>query len=108
MTIAIMACRKLVGKCSGTGCFKAYNNSTDAFELYGDNKPLLGSFFYCSGCGQTIGKDDDWDHKIKQLKNNDVDTVHLALCTKVECNEYEKHEQMLKNEGFKIVHGSHR
>lgn len=107
MAIAIMACRKLVGKCSGTGCFKAYNNSKVAFELYGNNKPVLGSFFYCSGCEETIGKDEDWEHKITQLKNNNVDTVHLSLCVKVECNKYEKHEEMLKKEGFKVVHGSH-
>ena len=34
MNIAIMACRKLSNKCSGTGCFNAYNNSQDAFECY--------------------------------------------------------------------------
>ncbi len=32
MSIAIMACRKLVGQCAGTGCFDAYNNLTDTFE----------------------------------------------------------------------------
>ncbi len=34
MSIAIMACRKLVGQCAGTGCFDAYNNLTDTFRKY--------------------------------------------------------------------------
>lgn len=107
MAIAIMACRKLVGKCSGTGCFKVHNDSKAAFEIYGDNKPILASFFYCCGCEETKIKDEDWKHKIDQLKNNNVDTVHVALCIKVECDYYEKHEEMLKNEGFKVIHRSH-
>lgn len=107
MAIAIMACRKLVGKCSGTGCFKAYNNSTAAFEIYGDNKPALSSFFYCIGCNDTITNDEDWNHKIQQLKKNNVDTIHLSRCIKVECDHYEKHREILINEGFKVVLGSH-
>ncbi len=107
MSIAIMACRKLVGKCSGTGCFNAYNNSTAAFEIYGDNRQSLASYFYCSGCKETLSGDEDWNHKIEQLKKREVDIIHLALCIKVECDNYEKHEKMLEKEGFKIVHGSH-
>ncbi len=49
MSIAIMACRKLVGQCAGTGCFDAYNNLTDTFRKYENSKPILSSFFYCSG-----------------------------------------------------------
>lgn len=107
MAIAIMACRKLVGQCSGTGCFKAYNESTKAFEIYKSNKPELASFFYCNGCKETKFKDEDWNHKIIQLKKNNVDTIHLARCIEVECNEYGRHEEMLKGEGFKVIHGSH-
>ncbi len=36
MSIAIMACRKVIGKCAASGCFKAYNNSTAAFSIYGE------------------------------------------------------------------------
>ncbi|MBO3444611.1 CGGC domain-containing protein [Clostridium sp. CCUG 7971] len=107
MNIAIMACRKLVPKCSGSGCFKAYNNSEKAFEIYKDENCELSSFFYCAGCNETITQDEDWSHKINQLKNNNVEVIHLAYCIKVECKHYEKHEDMLSKEGFKIVHGSH-
>lgn len=107
MAIAIMACRKLVGQCSGTGCFKAYNECKKAFEIYKNNKPELASFFYCSGCKETKFKDEDWNHKITQLKKNNVDTVHLAFCIDVECDQYEKHEEILRGEGFKVIRGSH-
>ena len=46
MSIAVMACRKMIGKCAASGCFKAYNNSTAAFSIYGENKEDLASFFY--------------------------------------------------------------
>ncbi|MEF9992304.1 MAG: CGGC domain-containing protein [Paraclostridium sp.] len=108
MNIAIMACRKLTNKCSGTGCFDAYNDSKYAFECYKEEKPVLSSFFYCSGCKKTIFEDEDWENKINQLKKRNVEVVHLALCTKIECRNYEKHEELLKKEGFKVIHGTHK
>ncbi len=108
MSIAIMACRKLVGQCSGTGCFDAYNTLTDAFQKYENSKPILSSFFYCSGCNKTILAQEDWNHKIEQLKRKKVSTIHIALCIKVECDNYNKHEVLLKNHGFNVIHGTHR
>lgn len=108
MAIAIMACRKLMSKCSGTGCFKAYNNSRDAFEVYGDNKEDLSSFFYCSGCCDTMTRDENWKHKIAQLRKNNVKTIHISKCISVECNDYDRHENILKKEGFNVIHGSHK
>lgn len=107
MAIAIMACRKLMNKCSGSGCFKAYNNSEAAFDIYEDNKEELGSFFYCSGCSVTMTDDEDWQHKIAQLRKNNVKIIHIAKCIEVECNDYDKHERILKKEGFEVIHGSH-
>ncbi|MEG1483610.1 CGGC domain-containing protein [Clostridium sp.] len=108
MAIAIMACRKLMNKCSGTGCFKAYNNSTDAFKIYGANKEDLSSFFYCSGCYDTMTTSENWKHKIAQLKKNNVKTIHISKCIDVECDNYDKHEIILRKEGFNIIHGSHK
>ncbi|MGL4914455.1 MAG: CGGC domain-containing protein [Romboutsia sp.] len=108
MKIAIMACRKLIGKCSGSGCFDAYNESKDAFEVYNDDKPVLSSFFYCSGCKTTLGESENWEHKMAQLKRKGVDTIHISLCIKVECDNYSKHEKILKNYGFNVVHGTHK
>lgn len=108
MAIAIMACRKLMSKCSGTGCFKSYNNSRDSFEVYRNNKEDLSSFFYCSGCSDTITIDENWKHKIAQLRKNNVKTIHISKCISVECNEYDRHEKILKKEGFEVVHGTHK
>lgn len=108
MAISIMACRKLVNKCSGTRCFKVYHESEDYFSIYKDDKKMLASFFYCAGCKETLYKDEDWKHKIKQLKNNEVDTIHIARCIEVECDDYDKHQKMLEEEGFNIVKGTHK
>lgn len=107
MKIAIMSCRKLMGMCSGSGCFEAYNNLDDAFDIYKE-KPELASFFYCIGCEDTLVEGEDWEHKMKQLQNKNVENIHLALCTKIECDNYKKHENILRNYGFNIVHGSHK
>ncbi|MGG7078971.1 CGGC domain-containing protein [Clostridium sardiniense] len=108
MAIAVMACRKMTSRCSGTGCFKAYNSSTDAFEVYGDNREDLSSFFYCSGCSDTMTKDENWSHKIAQLKKNNVKTIHISRCINVNCDNYDRHEKILKKEGFEVVHGTHK
>ncbi|WP_024615748.1 CGGC domain-containing protein [Clostridium sp. Ade.TY] len=107
MSIAIMACRKLIGKCAGSGCFKAYNNSDKAFSIYGDNKEELASFFYCIGCKETLIEGENWKHKISQLKKNNVKVVHISDCIKRECETYKKHEELLKKEGFEVIHGTH-
>lgn len=105
MAIAIMSCRKLIGICSGTGCLDAYNESKDAFV---NNKEILASFFQCIGCIDTIKKDEDWNHKIKQLKNKNVDTIYISKCINVECKDYDKHRRILENQGFKVIDGTHR
>lgn len=108
MSIAIMVCRKVIGKCAGSGCFKAYNRSEKAFERYKEAPQELGSFFYCSGCEDTLSAEgENWQHKMKQIKKNGVATVHLSHCIKSKCHRYESHETILKQEGFEVVHGSH-
>ena len=87
MSIAIMSCRKLVNKCTGTGCFRAYYENRDSFSIYKDKNDVLMSFFYCIGCKETIHEDEDWNHKIKQLKSAEVYTIHIARCREVECND---------------------
>lgn len=107
MSIAIMACRKVIGKCAASGCFKAYNNSTAAFSIYGENKEDLSSFFYCAGCKDTLVEGENWTHKVKQLKKNGVETIHISHCIESKCDDLKKHERILEKEGFKIVHGTH-
>ena len=108
MAIAIMSCRKRMNKCSGTKCFKVYRNSEDAFKVYGENKEDLNSFFYCVGCSDTITEGENWKDKMKELKESDIKTIHISRCISVMCNNYDKHEKILKNEGFEVVHGTHK
>lgn len=108
MSIAIMSCRKLVNKCTGTKCFKAYHKNKDAFSIYKDKQEMLLSFFYCVGCNETVYKDEDWKYKIKQLKNSGIDTIHIAKCIEVECDDYDKHQRILEKEGFNVIKGTHK
>lgn len=108
MNIAIMICRKLINKCSCTGCFDVYNSLSDSFEIYESEKPKLVSIFCCKGCDSTKFEGEDWCHKINQLKNRDVYNIHLAKCVEIECEDYEKQVQDLKNEGFKVIRGTHK
>ncbi len=45
MGIAIMSCRKLINKCTGTGCFRAYYKNIDSFSIYKEKNYILMSFF---------------------------------------------------------------
>lgn len=107
MSIAIMACRKVLGKCAASGCFKSYNNSEKAFEIYGDKKEELASFFYCSGCVDTLVQGENWTHKVKQLRKNGVETIHIAHCIESKCYDIKRQEKLLEKEGFKIILGTH-
>lgn len=108
MAIAIMSCRKLINKCAGTKCFKVYHENEDSFSIYKDKKEMLVSFFHCAGCKETLYKEEDWQHKINQLKNSGVNTIHIARCIEVECDDYNKHQRILEKEGFKVVNGTHK
>lgn len=108
MAIAIMSCRKLINKCAGTKCFEVYHENKDAFSEYKDKNEMLVSFFHCVGCNETLFKDEDWQHKIKQLKNSNVKIIHMAKCIEVECDDLEKHRRILEKEGFEVVNGTHK
>lgn len=108
MNIAIMYCRKLINKCSGTGCFDAYNECKDKFEEFEYNKPTLSSFFTCSGCKETLLDGEDWEHKINQLNKKNVERIYMATCIGIECKELEKQEKMLSKEGFDVIWGTHK
>ncbi|WP_341349584.1 CGGC domain-containing protein [Clostridium saudiense] len=45
MGIAIMSCRKLINKCTGTGCFRSYYENIDSFSIYKEKNDILMSFF---------------------------------------------------------------
>ncbi|MGX8794996.1 CGGC domain-containing protein [Fusibacter sp. JL298sf-3] len=106
MKIAVMACRKLVNKCTGIGCYNAFHKKAHAFAPYVNEDVEMSCLFYCAGCAETVYDGEDWSHKVEQLKRNGVETVHLARCIEVECAQYHAHINRLEPH-FKVVCGSH-
>ena len=105
MNIAILICNKLSYECCGVGCFEAFNNKVKGFEIYKDEDVKLCGFMHCNGCGKDFEK--ELDYKINQLKNKNVTIIHMALCVKVECKEYETIQKTLEDAGFEVVYGTH-
>lgn len=106
MNIAIMVCKKMTFECSGTWCFKAFNEREKAFDIYKDNSKVnLCSFFHCNGCGSDLDK--ELEYKVTQLNKMEVDTVHMSRCIEVECNRYNEIKDFLIKNNFKVVEGTH-
>ncbi|WP_142413675.1 CGGC domain-containing protein [Hathewaya massiliensis] len=105
MNIAILVCNKMTYECAAVGCFEAFNNKSKAFEIYKGKEVILKSLFHCNGCGKDLEK--EMEYKIKQLKNLNVETIHMARCIEVECNRYDKIKNFFEEKGFKVVKGSH-
>ena len=83
--VAIYICDTVSKKCTATGCFKAFNNKADSFEIY-DNGLQLVAFNTCNGCDKDpIGS---LDIKIEKLKKAGVDSVHLSTCIRGRCEHY--------------------
>lgn len=103
--IAIMVCNKVTYICTGAGCFNAFNKKTKAFERYNNQEILLGGFFHCNGCDEE--REVDLVDKLKVLKKNNVEVIHMALCIDVECSNPERLEKIIVDNGFSIVKGTH-
>lgn len=103
--IAILTCNKMTYKCSGIGCFDAFNNRTKAFERYGDEDIVLRTFFHCNGCDKDFAEENHY--KLEQLKKRNVTIIHMALCIDVECYRYNEIKQHIISKGFQVVEGTH-
>lgn len=79
MKIAILTNASTMDKCTGRGCFKAFNGRKDAFEGY-DAAVELVAFTHAGG---------DLDKKIRKLKDNGVEVVHLSTCLRGKHGDYE-------------------
>lgn len=101
--IAIMVCGEVTCKCTGNGCFKAFNEKKDAFSTYEDVQMV--AFTHCEQCN---GLDDGFEKKIQKLKAARIDTLHLSTCIRGRCPKYELMADIF-SEHFNIVgytHGS--
>lgn len=105
--ICIFICGTTSKKCLAKGCFRTFNEKSDAFECHQEIDVKLVGFNTCSGC------DDDpignLKLKMEKMAAANVDTVHLSTCMRGHCEHYEEFASMLSNKGFEVVgytHGS--
>ena len=101
--IVILVCKEVSDKCSGNGCFKAFNERKDAFLGY-DGRAQMFGFTHCSGCGG----EELLDYKIEKWIKNDIDTIHLSTCMRSRCTGYEDLAKKLSKH-FDVIgytHGS--
>lgn len=96
MKIAILVREETADKCIGKGCLNAFNKRLDAFSKYGEEAELI-AFTHIGG---------DLDHKIKRLKENGVDVVHLSTCMRSKSDQYDSLTIRLSNY-FKVVGYTH-
>lgn len=98
MKIAILVNEDTMNRCTGKGCFNAYNKRIDSFSNYGSEVELI-AFTHVGG---------DLEYKVENLIKNGVEVVHLSTCLRA---KYEDYDSLVKSlaEHFKVVgytHGS--
>jgi len=101
--IAIMVCGEVSSKCTGNGCFRAFNERKDAFSKYKDVQMV--AFTHCNHC---VTGESNFDKKIEKLKSARVDTIHLSTCIRGRCERYEQMAKEFSNH-FDVIgytHGS--
>ncbi|KAJ51866.1 putative metal-binding protein [Clostridium tetanomorphum] len=84
--IGIINCLEVSKRCSGSGCFKAFNNRSGSFEKYINEESELVSFIQCDGCSNTAVN--DLILKAKQLKELGIKRIHLSSCIRSKCPWY--------------------
>lgn len=100
MKIAILVNESTMDRCTGRGCFNAFNKRLDAFAGYDESAELI-AFTHTGG---------DLDRKIEKFIKEKVDVVHVSTCAR---SKYTGYEELLErlSENFKVVgytHGSDR
>jgi predicted metal-binding protein len=109
--IAIFNCEMANATCTGSGCFKAFNNKEAFFERYADEGAELISFARCNGCGHDWDNDEGLAKKIDRLKNMGAEVVHFGACTihdGKECSFITRLGEKFESMGIEVVHGTHR
>ncbi|WP_027626124.1 CGGC domain-containing protein [Clostridium lundense] len=84
--IGIINCLEVSKRCSGSGCFKAFNNKSGSFEKYTEEDSELLSFIQCNGCTDNSVK--ELLIKAEDLKKLGVTTIHLSSCIRSKCPWY--------------------
>ncbi|MCB2288550.1 CGGC domain-containing protein [Clostridium sp. CS001] len=96
MKIAILVNEGTMDRCTGKGCFNAFNKKIDAFSSYGPEVELV-AFTHAGG---------DLERKIEKLIENGVEVVHLSTCLRGKYENYDSLAHRLA-EHFKVVGHTH-
>ena len=102
-SIGIINCFEVSKRCSGSGCFKAFNNKTGSFNEYNDESQLL-SFVHCNGCSENSVE--QVVERAKRMKEVGVDTIHLSSCIRSKCQYYKEFIDELSKD-FEVVDYTH-
>lgn len=94
--VGIINCYEVSTRCSGSGCFKAFNNKTGAFEEYQGEEIELVSFVHCNGCNEASVE--EVLTKAKKMKAVGVEYIHLSSCVKAKCPLYDNFMKELSKE----------
>ena len=103
--IGIINCFEVSKRCSGSGCFKAFNNKGDSFEKHGSEAELI-SFVHCNGCSENSVE--QVASRAERMKELGVNTIHLSSCIRSKCPYYEEFIEALSKD-FEVIgytHGS--
>lgn len=101
--IGIINCFEVSKRCSGSGCFKAFNNKTGSFESYDSDSELL-SFVHCNGCSEQSVK--QVVERAERMKDIGVTTIHLSSCIRSKCQWYDEFIQEL-SKNFEVINYTH-
>lgn len=114
--IAVLRCLRVSASCTGSGCLRALNEKTGAFERYGDETLQAAAVFTCNGCGENkLPNQEGINKKVERIIKMQSDALHLSNCTmpkdengnRVICPVIKELEDKFTAAGIDVVRGTH-
>ena len=113
--IAVLRCLRVSASCTGSGCLRALNEKTGAFERYGDETLQAAAVFTCNGCGENKLPNQEGINKKVERIIMQPDALHLSNCTmpkdengkRVICPVIKELEDKFTAAGIDVVRGTH-
>ncbi len=114
--IAVLRCLRVSASCCGSGCLRAMNEKTGAFERYGSDELQAVAFFTCNGCKENkLPNQEGMGKKIDRIKKLQPAALHISNCAMPKDEAGERHicpvvksvADELAADGINIVLGTH-
>ena len=109
--IVMLTCLKSNRVCTGAACLRAFYERRKSFEIYNGQEVEVVAFMKCNGCDSDPNEDAGILEKVERLKKEQVETVHVGICTKkkdgTRCGNIEKIMDMIEKQGITIIDGTH-